>query len=172
MDLFTLFSNLDKNVATIKMAISNTHLLLFWKFSKAQITSRYSCLTATSHNTWAFYPENEKFLKILWRYRWIHFKSWNWPSKLWATRLHHTFYMHWRSLDRDALQRLLWFQMKRYSFWPLAICIYFCFLLKNRFLRMFGFKSCMWLWKKLRNAHCKKTKGAILDLTLSFLFMK
>ena len=46
-----LFSNLDKNVATIKMAISNTHLLLFWKFSKAQITSRYSYLTATSHHT-------------------------------------------------------------------------------------------------------------------------
>ena len=43
-----------------------------------------------------------KYLKILWRYRWIDFKSWNWPSKLWATRLHHIFNMHWRSLDRNA----------------------------------------------------------------------
>ena len=45
----------------------------------------------------AFSPENGKFLEILSRYRWVHFRSWNWPSKLWATAFHNPRCRHWHT---------------------------------------------------------------------------
>ena len=53
----------------------------------------------------AFCPENRKFLEILSRYRWFHFRSWNWPSKLWArasTTQDGDVDTHWHSLRMDG----------------------------------------------------------------------
>ena len=52
-----------------------------------------------SRRNFCFYLENWKFLEILLRYRWFHFRSWNWPSNFGQPAFKMPRYWRWHTLD-------------------------------------------------------------------------